>query len=322
MKQDQGPQVLKVPAAAEGQRLDNFLLRHLKGVPRSLVYRLVRKGAIRVNGRRTRAESRVAEGDEVKVPALDRPGDPADATRAPHVPEGMLRALRQAIIHEDDDYLVLDKPAGLAVHGGSGLAYGIIEAMRLLRPGAALELGHRLDRETSGCLVLTKSRRGLSAFHEALRTGAVGKRYLALVAGRWEGPAQRCDLPIALDRDETGRRQMRAADAAEEGGRSAVSHFAPLERFPGFTLMEVDIGTGRTHQIRVHGKALGHPVAGDYDYGNPEANRVARGLGLKRMFLHAQAIRFPDWRGEPQLFSVPLSADLQRVLEALSEASP
>jgi 23S rRNA pseudouridine955/2504/2580 synthase len=322
MKQDQGPQVLKVPAAAEGQRLDNFLLRHLKGVPRSLVYRLVRKGAIRVNGRRTRVESRVAEGDEVKVPALDRPGDRADAARAPHVPDGILRALRQAIIHEDDDYLVLDKPAGLAVHGGSGLAYGVIEAMRLLHPGAALELGHRLDRETSGCLVLTKSRRGLSAFHEALRAGAVGKRYLALVAGRWEGSAQRCDLPIVLDRDETGRRQMRAADATEDEGRSAVSHFAPIEWFPGFTLMEVDIGTGRTHQIRVHGKALGHPVAGDYDYGDPAANRIARGLGLKRMFLHAQAIRFPDWRGDPQLFSAALPADLQAVLDALAEGSP
>jgi 23S rRNA pseudouridine955/2504/2580 synthase len=324
MNQDQGPQLLTVPASAQGQRLDNFLLRHLKGVPRSLVYRLVRKGAIRVNGRRAKAENRISGGDEVRVPALDSPREAAAAgVRTIHVPEGMLRTLRQSVIYEDEDYLVLDKPAGVAVHGGSGLAYGLIEAMRLLYPATALELGHRLDRETSGCLVLTKSRRGLTAFHDALRIGDVSKRYLALVVGRWEGPARRCDLPISQARDETGRRQMRAleglaSEGSEESARRATSLFAPIDRFPGFTLMEVDIGTGRTHQIRVHGRALGHPVAGDHDYGDPGANRLARGLGLKRMFLHAQAIRFPDWQGDPLLFSAPLPADLEQVLQALS----
>jgi 23S rRNA pseudouridine955/2504/2580 synthase len=328
MNQDQGPQLLTVPASAQGQRLDNFLLRHLKGVPRSLVYRLVRTGAIRVNGRRAKVENRVSGGDAVRVPALDRPGEvTAAGTRTIHVPEGMLRVLRQSLIHEDEDYLVLDKPAGVAVHGGSGLAYGIIEAMRLLYPATTLELGHRLDRETSGCLVLTKSRRGLAAFHDALRSGNVSKRYLALVAGRWEGPARRCDLPISQERDETGRRQMRALegpaiDGSEESGRSATSLFAPIERFSGFTLMEVDIGTGRTHQIRVHGRALGYPVAGDHEYGDPRANRLARRLGLKRMFLHAQAIRFPDWQGDPLLFSAPLPADLEQVLQALSDQAP
>jgi len=325
MNQDQGPQLLTVPASAQGQRLDNFLLRHLKGVPRSLVYRLVRKGAIRVNGRRAKAENRISGGDEVRVPALDSPREAAVAGgRTIHVPEGMLRTLRQSVIHEDEDYLVLDKPAGVAVHGGSGLAYGLIEAMRLLYPGTALELGHRLDRETSGCLILTKSRRGLTAFHDALRIGDVSKRYLALVVGRWEGPALRCDLPISQARDETGRRQMRAleglaSEGSEASARRATSLFAPIEHFPGFTLMEVDIGTGRTHQIRVHGRALGHPVAGDHDYGDPKANRLARGLGLKRMFLHAQAIRFPDWQGDPLLFSAPLPADLEQVLQALSD---
>ena len=327
MNQGRGPPVLTVPAASEGQRLDNFLLKHLKGVPRSLVYRLVRKGAIRVNGRRAKAEMRVTGGDEVRIPVLDRPGVAPDGARTVHVPEGMLRSLRQSVIHEDADYLVLDKPAGLAVHGGSGLAYGLIEAMRLLYPATALELGHRLDRETSGCLVLTKSRRGLTAFHDALRTGNVSKRYVALVAGRWEGSARRCDLPISQERDETGRRQMRALEGVaiegpEASGRRATSLFAPIERFPGFTLMEVDIGTGRTHQIRVHGRALGHPVAGDHEYGDPGANRLARGLGLKRMFLHAQAIRFPDWQGNPLLFSAPLPADLEPVLQALSDQAP
>nr|WP_296750818.1 RluA family pseudouridine synthase [Thioalkalivibrio sp.] len=328
MNQDQGPHLLTVPASAQGQRLDNFLLRHLKGVPRSLVYRLVRKGAIRVNGRRAKAENRISGGDEVRVPALDRPHEAtAVGARTIHVPEGMLRTLRQSVIHEDDDYLVVDKPAGVAVHGGSGLAYGIIEAMRLLYPGETLELGHRLDRDTSGCLVLTKSRRGLTAFHDALRIGNVSKRYLALVAGRWEGPAQRCDLPISLERDETGRRQIRALEGhaiegSAESARRATSLFAPIERFPGFTLMEVDIGTGRTHQIRVHGRALGHPVAGDHEHGDAGANRLARSLGLKRMFLHAQAIRFPDWQDDSLLFSAPLPADLEQVLQALSDQAP
>ncbi len=316
--------MLTVHAASEGQRLDNFLLRHLKGVPRSLIYRLVRKGAVRVNGRRAKVEMRVTGGDEVRIPVLDRPESAGDGARVVHVPEGMLRTLRQAIIHEDADYLVLDKPSGVAVHGGSGLAYGVIEAMRLLRPGTALELGHRLDRDTSGCLVLTKSRRGLRAFHEALRAGQVEKRYLALVAGAWAGPPRRCELPIAQDRDATGRRQMRVVQGHAEAdsgdtARRATSLFTPIESYAGFTLMEVDIGTGRTHQIRVHGRALGHPVAGDHDYGDPEANRLVRRLGLKRMFLHAQAIRFPDWQRDPLLFSAPLPADLEQVLRALSE---
>ncbi len=321
MAKPHGPTVLSVPAVAEGQRLDNFLLRALKGVPRSLIYRLVRKGAIRVNGRRVRVERRVSGGDEVRIPALDRPGDP-DAGATTRVPDGVLRSLRTAIIHEDDDYLVLDKPAGLAVHGGSGLSFGIIEAARLLRPAAQLELGHRLDRETSGCLVLTKSRRGLQTFHEALRSGRVAKRYLALVAGRWQGPPQRCDLPITQERDGSGRKRMRAVQQSNgDVARSASSLFTPVEAFGRFTLMEVDIGTGRTHQIRAHGQALGHPVAGDHDYGDAEANRTARAAGLQRMFLHAQAIRFPDWRDEERLFSAPLPEDLQRVLQALAETT-
>lgn len=317
MNEERKTNMLMVPPAAEGQRLDNFLLRHLKGIPRSLVYRLVRKGAIRVNGRRTRVDNRVVGGDEIRMPQLQGPGD---GKREIRVPDGALRALRQSIIHEDEDYLVIDKPAGMAVHGGSGLAYGIIEAMRTLRPEASLELGHRLDRETSGCLVLTKSRQGLAAFHAALREGTVGKRYLALLSGRWDGPAVRCDLPIAHDRDDRGRRQMRTVEGPEGVARSAVSVFTPIEAFPGFTLAQVDIGTGRTHQIRVHGQALGHPVAGDHDYGDPEANRAARELGLRRMFLHAQALRFPEKGGEERLFSAPLPSHLQEFLGALAQA--
>lgn len=315
MSEHDGPQVLSVPETSEGQRLDNFLLRHLKGIPRSLVYRLVRKGAVRVNGKRAKVEQRLIAGQDVRVPPLR-----GSVTEGPaKVPEGVLRLLRGAILFEDEDYLILDKPAGLAVHGGSGLAFGVIEAMRELRTGPGLELGHRLDRETSGCLVLTKTRRALMAFHQALREGGVQKRYLALVAGHWDGREIRCDLPVASGREE-GRRHMRAGIGVDEGAlaRAATSLFTPLEVFPRFSLMEVDIGTGRTHQIRVHGQALGHPVAGDHEYGDAEANRLARSLGLRRMFLHAQALRFTDWRGEEQIFSAPLPAELQQVLEMLA----
>jgi 23S rRNA pseudouridine955/2504/2580 synthase len=316
MSDPERPQILSVPETSAGQRLDNFLLRHLKGVPRSLVYRLVRKGAIRVNGRRAKVDQRLEVGQDVRVPPLRGSVEDGPAK----VPDGVLRVLRAAILFEDDDYLVLDKPAGLAVHGGSGLAFGVIEAMRGLRAGPGLELGHRLDRETSGCLVLTKTRRALLAFHEALREGRVQKRYLALVAGHWVGAPVRCDLPVSGGREE-GKRHMRAAAGAEEGSRAATSLFTPLEAFPGFSLMEVDIGTGRTHQIRVHGEAMGHPVAGDHEYGDADANRLARSLGLRRMFLHAQAVRFTDWRGEDRIFSAPLPAELQDVLEALARGA-
>ena len=313
MSHHDAPQVFAVPETSEGQRLDNFLLRHLKGVPRSLVYRLVRKGAVRVDGKRAKVEQRLVAGQDVRVPPLR--GSVGDGPAK--VPEGVLRLLRGAILFEDEDYLILDKPAGLAVHGGSGLAFGVIEAMRELRSGPGLELGHRLDRETSGCLVLTKTRRALMGFHQALRDGRVEKRYLALVAGRWDGSSIRCDLPVTGGREE-GRRHMRVGGGAEEGARSATSLFTPLEVFRGFSLMEVDIGTGRTHQIRVHAQALGHPVVGDHEYGDADANRVARGLGLRRMFLHAQALRFTDWRGEEQVFSAPLPAELQEVLDTLA----
>lgn len=315
MIEGDGPRVLSVPAEAAGQRLDNFLLRQLKGIPRSLVYRLVRKGAVRVDGRRAKAESRLAGGEEVRIPEL-RTGE---RQGPPQIPQGVLRALRAAILYEDEDYLVLDKPSGLAAHGGSGLTFGVIEAMRELRTGAGLELGHRLDRETSGCLVLTKTRRALTSFHGALREGHVQKRYLALVAGRWKGQAKRCELSILSARVD-GKRHMRAATAPEEGARPALSVFNPLDSVGDFTLVEVDIGTGRTHQIRVHAQALGHPVAGDHEYGDTVANARARRSGLQRMFLHAQAIRFPDLRGEMQVHSAPLPDDLQQVLSALEHA--
>ena len=310
-----GPREFPVDARADGQRLDNFLLRELRGVPRGLLYRLIRKGAIRVDGRRGSARQRLAAGSTVRVPDLDRP----QTADAPDIPPRVLERLRAAILFEDDDYLVLDKPSGLAVHGGSGLAFGIIEAMRVLRPDAGLELGHRLDRETSGCLVLAKGREPLQALHEALRTGQVDKRYLALLVGRWKDDRPiHCDAPLGRDRGEDGRRRVSAGGEGDARQRAADSLFVPLEAHGAFQLAEVRIGTGRTHQIRVHGREIGHPVAGDHEYGLPDANRR---LGLKRLFLHAQALRFTDGRGEERIFSAPLPDELVAVLNSLDHAT-
>lgn len=314
------PLRLTVTARAEGQRLDNFLLRELKDLPRSLLYRLLRKGAIRRNGRRCSAEVRLETGDEIQVPPLARaaPGDAAE--RSAVVPTAVLERLEAAILHEDASYLVLNKPAGLAVHGGSGLRYGVIEAMRVLRSGMELELGHRLDRETSGCLLLCKNRLALQHLHAALRDGQVHKRYLTLVAGTWSGGPKRCDLPVERESTPGQRRQMRTAPSSGTGAQVAHSLFTPRQRLAGFTTMEVAIGTGRTHQIRVHAQALGHPVAGDHVYGNPQANRWARQHGLARMFLHAHAIAFTDSAGIPRTFTAPLPAELQTFLHALTQA--
>lgn len=323
MNNDDGPRLLSVPATADAQRLDNFLLRQLKGVPRSLLYRLLRKGAIRLNGRRVGPEVRVATGDQVRIPTLTGPGE-APVSALP--PKGLLDRLRASVVFEDADFLVLDKPAGLAVHAGSGLRWGLIEAARVAWPQMALELGHRLDRETSGVLVLTKSRRALLQLHEVLRQHQAEKRYLALLVGDWTGGSQECLLPLTETRDAQGLKRMQvtpSTDGAPE--RAAHSFFEPLERFSGvtlerfsgFTLAAVRIGTGRTHQIRVHARALGFPVAGDYEYGDPKANRFLRSFGLTRLALHAQALEFTDWAGERRIFSSLLPDDLQQVLAAL-----
>lgn len=310
-----GPRSFRVTERGDGQRLDNFLLRELKGVPKGLIYRLVRQGAVRVDGRRAKAHKRLVVGNEVRVPDLDRP-----EAATTEIPPRVLERLRQAIIFEDDNLLVLDKPSGLAVHGGSGLAFGIIEAMRQLRPDSELELGHRLDRETSGCLLLAKRRAALQDFHAALREGRVEKRYLALLVGRFpsDQPVE-CDAPIASGRQDDGRRRMKTGETDAEDGRAraARSVFQPLEAHGAFQLAEVRIGTGRTHQIRVHGQALGHPVGGDHDYGLPDANRSLRRHGLKRLFLHAQSLAYQSADGERHIFSAPLPDELSAVLASL-----
>lgn len=300
----------EIDAERAGQRLDNYLLGELKGVPRSHVYRLIRSGQVRVNSGRTSPSYRLKAGDRVRVPPVGvRP-----AARSAATPD-RLDWLGERIIHEDARILVLDKPAGLAVHGGSGVSLGVIEALRLLRPECKdLELAHRLDRDTSGCLLLAKRRSALRVLHELLREGQVDKRYLTLVKGRWPEDATEIDAPLV-----TRRVGGEARVKVDESGKEARSSFRVVDRFgKTATLLEVSIDTGRTHQIRVHAQHAGHPVAGDERYGDEDFDDYLKSFGLKRMFLHAHSVSF-DWpeSGEPFSASAPLPEDLRAVLTAL-----
>lgn len=298
-----------------GQRLDNFLLRELKGVPRTHVYRLLRKGEVRVNSKRARPDQRVAAGDRVRLPPVRRP-DPIEGVR----PRGELQhAVTDAIVYEDADLIAINKPAGLAVHGGSGLSHGVIEALRAARPELGeLDLVHRLDRETSGCLLIAKRRAALRDLHAQLREGRVEKRYLALVCGHWQLGHKRIELALATDERVSGERHV----AVRSHGQMAVSTFRPVQFFGRLaTLMEVDLGTGKTHQIRVHAAHAGFPVAGDDKYGDRERNAELREFGLHRMFLHSASIGVTrPGTAEPLFISAPLSEDLREVLDALVRA--
>lgn len=311
--QDDAGKVRRLTVAEDdaGQRLDNFLFRQLKGVPKGHVYRLLRTGQVRINRGRVKPDYRLQAGDELRLPPV-RQADPA----LPGTPRDWQRqALQDGIIFEDAALLILDKPAGMAVHGGSGQSLGVIEALRALRPEqAVLELVHRLDRETSGCLVIAKKRSALRALHAAIREGRIEKRYLALLAGRWQGGERVVDAALEKNQLQGGERMVRVVVA----GKAAESRFRPLSRFSQATLVEVTIPTGRTHQIRVHAAHIGHPVAGDDKYGEREANKRFRALGLKRMFLHAHALSFAHpVSGEPVAASAPLDAGLRGVLDRL-----
>lgn len=295
-----------------GQRIDNFLMRHFKAVPRSRVYRLLRKGEVRVNRKRVDAEYRLVAGDEVRLPPVR-----IDTREAPGRPSArLLELIERAVIHQDRHLLVIDKPSGVAVHGGSGMSYGVIEALRASRPRENLELVHRLDRDTSGCLLIARDRATLTALHALIREGGMHKTYLALVAGSWQLGTKRVDAPLATEAREHGERHVRVASA----GKASVSIFKPVQFFGQFaTLMEIGIPTGRTHQIRVHASYAGHPLLGDDKYGDRERNAELKHRGLKRTFLHAQSIAF-EWPGSgvPFHVSAPLPSDLAAVLDAIT----
>ncbi len=300
-----------VEAQQAGQRIDNFLLARLKGVPKSRIYRILRKGEVRVNKKRVAPSYRLQPGDVVRIPPLRLAETTGPGPRAAAVG----RSLFASALHEDGRLLVVDKPAGLAVHGGSGMSFGVIEALRAARPDAPyLELVHRLDRDTSGCLLVAQRRSTLRRLHELLREGRVEKRYLALLMGQWSRGFLRQEDELVIGRGAEGERYVRVADE----GRRASSDFRPLSTGPVASFMEISIHTGRTHQIRVQSEALGHPLAGDERYGQKEFNRRMKSLGLRRMFLHAASIGFDDpLTGEARVFSSPLPTDLKSVLEQL-----
>ncbi len=296
-----------------GQRIDNFLLGRLKGVPRSLVYRLLRRGEVRVNKGRVRPTQRLAEGDLIRLPPLRRP-----ALDGPVSPSAQLRErLDAALLYEDERVLVLNKPAGLAVHGGSGISQGVIETLRAMRPGVDLELVHRLDRDTSGCLLVSKRRSALRQLHAQLRDGTVDKRYLALLCGRLPEPEVELSMALRTDRVRGGERVVRIDPSA---GKPSRTWFRTRQTFGALTLVEAELDTGRTHQIRVHAAHLGAAVAGDSKYGDQVDNERLRRLGLKRLFLHAARLRFRAREDGPMVeVSAPLPAALQAVLKRLEE---
>ncbi len=305
--------LVQVAPEYTNQRIDNFLFRILKGAPKSLIYRLLRKGQVRVNRRRTRPDYRLQPGDNIRIPPL-RLGERDQPVRPP---PRVLASLEQAILLEDSELLILDKPAGIAVHKGSGLAFGVIEALRVLRPRAPfLELAHRLDRDTSGCLVLAKTPQALRSIHADLQSGAVDKRYLVLAKGIWD----RDDLEVSAPLGKVLRGGERMVTVSAEGKR-ALTRFKPVSRRDGATLLEAAIATGRTHQIRVHAAYLGHPVAGDAKYGDTQFNREMTHYGLRRLFLHAHSIAF-NLDGRRIAVSAPLDEELRQVLERLASRDP
>ncbi len=274
-----------IDADSAGQRLDNYLLRELKGVPRTRIYRACRKGEVRVNKGRVKAGYRIVEGDELRIPPIRVP----ESLQTPAVPRRWSELLHESVIYEDKGLLVINKPSGLAVHGGSGLSYGLIECLRQIRPlDKYLELVHRIDRDTSGCIMIAKRRPVVREIHRQLREGSVDKRYLALVPGQWPKNCRVVDAPLFKFKLPSGENRVRVA----KEGKAAVTRFRIVERFDEATLIEAKPVTGRTHQIRVHAQHLGFPLLGDDKYSRDKDHELCKKIGLKRLFLHARSLKF------------------------------
>jgi len=302
---------LTVDEDVAGQRIDNFLIRQLKGVPKSFVYRILRRGEVRVNKGRIKAGYRLQPGDMVRIPPVRLSDRPKSSPG-----QWITKQLDGAALYEDGRFLVLNKPSGLAVHGGSGLSHGVIEALREMRTeDRHLELVHRLDRDTSGCLLIARKRSALRILHELLRTRRVQKRYLALLAGSWPRDSLEVDEPLAKNRLQSGERMVRV----DPRGKQAQTRFRVLRRYRDAMLVEARLMTGRTHQIRVHAAHLGTPILGDDKYGDDLLNRRMREKGLRRLFLHAASLsfRWPEEEGDITV-KAPLDPDLDTLLERLS----
>lgn len=302
-----GVRMVRVDADRQGQRVDNFLASLLKGVPRAAVYRMIRTGQVRVNGGRCKPATRLEEGDEVRVP-------PAQTRRQQDAPvsEAVRQQVRAAILYQDADLLVVNKPAGMAVHAGSGLPWGLIDALRQDRPGEFLELAHRLDRETSGCLVLARNGAALGHLSRLFRSGSVNKYYLCLMDGRLPEDLVEVDAPLAREEGET-----RTPVTVQEDGKPSRTRFRLLRRFADCSYVEAELLSGRTHQIRAHARYLGLPLAGDGKYADREAVKRWKKRGLSRLFLHAHRLGLEAPSGEHLELDAPLPDELRRVLDRL-----
>jgi len=308
-----GVRLVRVSDDRDGQRLDNFLFGYLKGAPRSIIYKIIRSGQVRVNGGRAKAERKLDADDEVRIPPvrLETPGEVGTPSK------GLLAAMEASIVFEDARLLAISKPSGIASHGGSGISFGVIETLRALRPKQSLELVHRLDRDTSGLMVLAKKRSALTQLQALLREdhgAGIRKRYLALLAGRMPDGRMSVDAPLHVGLRQGGERHVQV----NPQGKVSLSHFGVLERRGGQSYCEVRIETGRTHQIRVHAQHIGHPVAGDDKYGDVEVNkRLREQIGLRRLFLHAASLEFTLDDGEAYVLNAPPADDLREALDRL-----
>ena len=307
-----GVQFVAITAENAGQRIDNFLRTQLKGVPKSMIYRILRKGEVRVNKKRVKPEYKLEDGDEVRVPPV-RVAEREEQAVSPKLDK--VAALESCILYEDDYLLVLNKPSGTAVHGGSGLSFGVIEGLRALRPEARfLELVHRLDRDTSGILLVAKKRSALRSLHEQLREKGMQKDYLALVRGDWPSHLKVVQAPLLKNILQSGERIVRV----NSEGKPSETRFKVEERYEFATLVKASPITGRTHQIRVHTLHAGHPIAFDDRYGDREFDRQLAGTGLKRLFLHAAALRFEHpATGETMRIEAPMDEELRHCLQVL-----
>lgn len=306
-------QYITIPDGQEGQRIDNFLINILKGVPKSHVYRIVRKGEVRINKKRCSPFYKLEVGDVVRVPPIFL------EEKAKQVPPSKDTAslLSERILFEDEHLLIINKPSGMSVHAGNTVRVGVVEALRHMYPKLPqLELAHRLDSETSGCLVLAKKKKILRELHALLREGQMTKIYWTLTKGKWKSWQLRVDVPLHKDYKDGGKHVVEV----KQDGKSALTVFHPLKIFKDASLVEVKLYTGRTHQIRVHAQHQGHPVAGDDRYGDPEFNKLARKLGLKRMFLHARSIEFtlPSLNQHIRV-EAPLDPELEASIKAFED---
>ncbi|MBO1270091.1 23S rRNA pseudouridine(955/2504/2580) synthase RluC [Shewanella sp. 4t3-1-2LB] len=307
-------QLLTIDEDNVGQRIDNFLLSKLKGVPKSMIYRIVRKGEVRVNKKRIKPEFKLAIGDEVRIPPVRVSED--NPRQAPSANLHRVSQLEPRILYEDKHILVLNKPAGIAVHGGSGVDYGVIEALRALRPQQKfLELVHRIDKETSGVLLVAKKRSALRHLHDQLRNKQMQKDYLALVRGEWQSHDRVIKAPLLKITLPSGERIVRV----NSEGKPSETHFRIMQRYEGATLIKASPVTGRTHQIRVHCQYVGHPIACDEKYSEQKFDDSMRALGLSRLFLHAAQLRFihPETDVVTEV-QAPLDDELQQLLNKLS----